>query len=137
MIELEKSKKISTIWVSNYSQLDPSSASSLPRTQFINSKIYIGDESGNCKENVEATEYLYDGGFFEFNLPIQGRYICILRDQFRFNHDEIFEDSYVLYKVFAYESINLIQFAASITGPTGDDGYIIDNLVNNLRNRST
>ena len=69
MIELEKSKKISTVWISNYSQLDPSSYS-LPRTQFINSKIYIGDESGNCKENVEATEYLYDGGFFEFNLPI-------------------------------------------------------------------
>ena len=67
MIELEKSKKISTVWISNYSQEDPYR---LPRTQFINSKIYIGDESGNCRDNVEATEYLYDGGFFEFNLPI-------------------------------------------------------------------
>ena len=134
MIELEKSKKISTVWISNYSQEDPHR---IPRTQFINSKIYIGDESGNCRDNVEATEYLYDGGFFEFNLPIQGRYICILRDQFRFDHEFFKEDSYVLYQVFAYESINLIQFAVSITGPTGNDDYVINNLVNNLGNRST
>ena len=63
------------------------------------SRIWIGD-SETCNKNTRVTEYLYEGGFFEFDQPIKGSYICIQKD--RTNYVEAGKFRYALAEVRVY-----------------------------------
>ena len=99
----------------------------------LNSYVYIGD-SLSCKENEEVAGPLYNGGFIELEKAVQGRYVCIRREDTKENLDTDFEIS----EVRLYQTPNLLsqgKGGVKLIGTQSEPEYSLDNLIENYDKR--
>ena len=91
----------------------------------INTFVYIGDNAV-CTQNEKVLGPIYSGGFFQFDEPHLGKYVCLRREDASITSDK----NFLLYEVRLFQTPNLLEFVQSVSGPTEDDDELkIQNLV--------